>query len=89
MASSLTIHLEGDGVWPDLQDKRDKIIHIGNGGHMEVAGLRGGMTSGRPSVMFRIDLPDGRVVMAETTMRLFLMAARAFDIRYGAEAMQE
>ena len=48
-----------------------------------VAALDGGMTSGRPSVMLRFGLPDGRTVLAETSMRLFLTAARAFAARYG------
>lgn len=91
MGSSMVIKLEGDGAWPDLVEKMQagKVIHIGNGSHIEVAALSGGMTSGRPSVMFRIDLPDGRTVMAETSMRLFLTAARAFEARYGAEAWKE
>lgn len=89
MASSITIKLEGDNAWPDLRDQRERIIHIGNGSHIEVAALAGGTTSGRPSVMLRIDLPDGRVVLAETSMRNFLMAAQAFAARYGAETWRD
>lgn len=89
MASSMTIKLDGDNAWPDLFNQRQRLIHIGNGSHIEVAALAGGMTSGRPSVMFRIDLPDGRVVLAETSMRNFLMAARAFEARYGAETWRD
>jgi hypothetical protein len=37
-----------------------------------------GMTSGKDSVFVQVFLPDGRVVMAETSMELFLAAARAF-----------
>jgi hypothetical protein len=40
------------------------------------------MASGKPSVMLRIDLPDGRVVLAETSLRLFAAAAHAFASNY-------
>lgn len=82
--ASLQIHIEGDGCWKDLEAKRDQIIHVTDG--MEIAALSGGMESGRPSISLRIDLPDGRVVIAELSMRLFLTAARAFAARYGQEA---
>lgn len=79
--STLIIKLDGDEAWPDLQDK--EIIHLGNGAPpIQVAVLEGGMKSGRPSVAFRIDLPDGKVVIAETTARLFCAAARAIMAKY-------
>ena len=81
--AELHIHLVGDNCWPDLVEKRDKVIHITD--DMEIAALSGGMTSGRPSVALRINLPDGQVVVAELSMRLFLMAAHAFTARYGSE----
>jgi hypothetical protein len=84
--NGLNIYLEGDGAWPDLLDKKkEDIIHLGNGTSMSVAALSNGMVSGRPSIMLRLDLPDGKVVLAETTMRLFLSAADVFRTRYGAE----
>ena len=46
------------------------------------AALDGGMASGKPSVCFRIDLPDGRTVLAETSARLFVMAAAAIVGRW-------
>ncbi len=82
--SSLDIHIEGDGVWGDLLERnKEDIIHITE--HMAVAALSSGMTSGRPSVAIRFDLPDGKVVIAETSMRLFLGAADMFRARYGNE----
>lgn len=77
---SMQINLDGDGVWPDLHEKE-----VINTLVVAVAALGGGMTSGRPSVSFRIDLPDGRVVIAETSMRIFVNAANAFRIRYEKE----
>jgi hypothetical protein len=40
------------------------------------------MQSGKPSVCFRIDLPDGRVVLAETSALLFCRAAEAIVARF-------
>ena len=73
---TLIIKLEGDASWPDLADKPDdQIIDVHN---LEVALLPGGMESGRASVAIRIDLPDGRVVIAQTSQQLFDAAASAF-----------
>jgi hypothetical protein len=74
---------DGDNCWPDLKDKMDKVVHLANGAPpLQVALLNKGMASGRPSVMLRIDLPDGRVVLAETSLLLFATAARAFASNY-------
>lgn len=75
----LNIKLEGDHCWPDLAQKtEDQIIDTEN---LEVALLPGGMASGKASVAIRIDLPDGRVVIAQTSQELFDAAARAFRAR--------
>lgn len=55
-----------------------QLIHLTT--PIEVGGLPRGMTSGRASVSFCFTLPDGRVVLAETSMRLFKVAA---DALYG------
>lgn len=72
---SMDINLDGDNAWPDLRFKQDKIIHITDG--IKICALDGGMSSGKPSVCFRLDLPNGRIVLAETSARLFVMAAAA------------
>lgn len=78
---ALTISLEGDKSWPDLKDR--PFIHLAEGAPpIQVAVLDGGMTSGLPSVAIRLDLPDGRVVVAETSARLFVTAAREISARY-------
>ena len=82
---SLTMIMTGDNCWPDLQDKlgTDKLIHLGAGSPpIQVALLDAGMQSGRPSVSIRFDLPDGKTVVAETSLRLFAAAARAFAAKY-------
>ncbi len=81
--ASLTMIMDGDNCWPDLKDKMDKVIHLANDAPpLQIALLDKGMTSGRPSVTLRIDLPDGRVVLAETSLRLFASAGRAFASKY-------
>lgn len=77
----LVMNLQGDGCWPDLRDN-PKVVHVENGKPIQVAALPGGMVSGRPSVSIRIDLADGTIVVAETSARLFLFAARALKARY-------
>lgn len=78
---AMNINLDGDNAWPDIRDK--EIIHLANGSPpISVAVLNGGLASGRPSIAIRIDLPDGRTVVAETTARLFCGAARAIMAKY-------
>ena len=78
--ASLDLHIEGDNCWPDLKEKG----YIGTT-ITSIAGLPKGTVEGRPSVAIRVDLPDGRVVLAETTLRLFLRAAEALAARYGRQ----
>jgi hypothetical protein len=77
--NSISVILNGDGAWPDLADR--DVIHL-QGGKIDVAVLDGGLISGRPSVTIRIDLPDGKTVVAETTARLFVGAGRMIVARY-------
>lgn len=79
---SMTIKLPGsEPVWPELQPA--EIIHLANDAPaIQVAVLDGGMRSGLPSLALRLDLPDGKIVIAETSARLFCTAARAILARY-------
>jgi len=74
----LDLQLEGDNCWPELKEKG-----FIEGEVSGIAGLPHGTVEGRPSVTVRIELPDGQTVLAETTLRLFLAAARALLARYG------
>lgn len=76
----LHINLD-EPAWPELANMREKIISTTE--PIGVTGLHGGMESGLPSVALRIDLPDGRVVIAETSLALFLTAADALKARFG------
>jgi hypothetical protein len=82
---AVSIHLDGEGCWPDLGGKT---VHHNTSPAIEFAVLDGGMVSGKPSVSIRIDLNDQEVVLAETSLELFLGVARAFEARYPAPSAQ-
>jgi len=68
----LSIILDGQNAWPDLgEDTRAGAIAA-------AALLPNGTSGGRPSVGLRIQMDDGEVIIAQTTARLFCMAAKAF-----------
>lgn len=74
----------GDGCWPDLAEK------LANGRVIELMGkdappigmalLKHGMTSGRASVTIRIELPDGRSLLTETSLALLKQAVGIFTL---------
>ena len=76
---ALDVILDGDGCWPDVHTNPD--VQFNKHTAMAIARLRGGMASGKDSVAVRLDMADGRVVIAETSMALFLAAADAFRAR--------
>lgn len=79
----MNILLNGDAAWPDLKESKDAIILMGNEAPtIDVAVLNEGMRSGRPSVALRINLPDGRPVVVETSAVLFCSAAKAIMAKY-------
>lgn len=77
----MTINLQGDNCWPDLQDKG--FITADKNKPIQLATLPAGMVSGKPSVSIRMDLPDGTTVIGETSVALFQMAAAAMKGRFG------
>ena len=69
--------------WHDMLGEKDKIVVLEQPmPPMRVAVVERGMTSGRPSVMIRFDLPDGRYLVAETSARLFVQAAKMIHHKY-------
>jgi hypothetical protein len=62
---------------------KEKIIFLE--GPITIGALEGGMESGAPSVAFVFKLPDGRHVLAETSMLLFQSAAAAFRAKFNTE----
>ena len=78
------IILEGDGAFADLQGKEHLVIDLADK-PFTVAALDQGTTGGMPSVMIRLDLPDGRVVLQQTTARLWVTVARALRGKWPGE----
>lgn len=80
MTQIIHLRLEGDGAFSDLQDKLDQVVHLTE--PFTIAALEGGMISGRPSIAIRIDLPDGKVVIQETSILAFLAAADTIKAKF-------
>ena len=76
---TLSIILDGDGALRGVDP--EKLVHVTS--PMKITCLPGGMASGAPSVGLVLTLPDGRTVLAETSLALLLMAADAFKARHG------
>lgn len=81
----LTMNLD-DNPWEDLGALRDqgKLITAmgGKSGAIRVGALPVGMRSGKTAVEIAIPLPDGTVILTETSLALFLMAAKALEDAY-------
>jgi hypothetical protein len=80
----LDVEQNGFGAMRGLEGTDDpRLIHLGDDAHIEVGALEAGMASGAPSVAFCFELPNGQVVVAETSMKLLLAATDALKARYG------
>jgi hypothetical protein len=75
----LDLRIEGEGMLDDVP--LDQIINVED--TVRIGGLANGMSSGKPSVGIGAMLPDGRAVLIQTSLSLFLMAADALKARYG------
>lgn len=80
MATIIHLILNGDGAFSDLAGKEESVIHLT--GPFTIAALERGMTSGNPSLALRFDLPDGKVVIQETSVSAFLTAAAGIMGRF-------
>jgi hypothetical protein len=80
---ALSVNLEGDGALRGIR-------HIEEATAIEALVLDGGMSSGKPSVTLHITLPAGvgptakseRHIVAQTSARLFCIAAKMIEARY-------
>jgi hypothetical protein len=82
----ISVHLDGDKAWPDLAAKPSEILHLRDQ-RWSLAALKGGMSSGKPSLALRLDLPrhsaDGAtVIVAETSMAAWIAATVALRARF-------
>ena len=82
----LTLNLETH-PWTELLDlrKEGKVITAmgSDAGELWIGVLPAGMRSGEPSVAIGLTLPDGSVIVTETSMKLFLASADAMRTMYG------
>jgi len=78
---SLSLILDGtqEGSGPPFDPST--VLHVTSA--IKVIGMPNGTAAGKPTVMIRATLPDGHEVFIETTMALFVMAARGLLARYG------
>lgn len=70
-----------DERWSDLTDR-----HVVSGRLEAVGAIPNGMSSGKAAVALRVELADGTVVLAETSLALLTTATRALDARHGDHA---
>lgn len=72
----LDVKLDGDNCWPELQESGFVPAQI-----IGIARLPVATSGGRSAVVVRIQLEDGRTVLAQTTLRLMSTAMKAIEIR--------
>jgi hypothetical protein len=83
----LTVTVDIDSTpWEDLkalsaEGKLISAMHM-EAGTIRVGGLPRGMESGRTSVAIAVPLPDGTVLLTETSLALFLQAAKILEAKY-------
>jgi len=78
----INLKLNGERAFSDLQGKeKGDIIH--RKAAFTVASLAKGMKSGHPSLAIRIDLPEGKVLIQETSVAAWLAIAAALEMRFG------
>lgn len=70
----LSIITNGENCWPDL---RKGFIQ---GEFVAIARLPNGTMLGNPTVIVRIELPNGQTVLAQTTLYLLSNAIKAFEV---------
>lgn len=77
---ALNIVLDGTTTRSGQDFDPTTVLHVQS--TVQVIGMPNGTAEGRPTVLLRATLPDGREVFIETTLRLFVIAARALASRY-------
>jgi len=76
----IDLRLVGDEAFKDWSDKT--IYHLTS---FRMTGLREGTAQGNPTVMFGVEMPDGKVVVLETTLNLLESSIRALRARWEFE----
>jgi len=73
--------LNGESAFLDLQGRASDIIH--RKATFTVASLARVVKSGHPSLALRFDLPEGKVLIQETSVAAWLAVARALEVKFG------
>jgi hypothetical protein len=80
----IELQLDGRGCWPDLTELEEsgRLIDVMlSTSRLGLALVPGGMSSGAASVTIRVDLPDGRTVLTQTSLALLATSVRAMEAR--------
>jgi hypothetical protein len=78
---TIDLRLDKDGCWPDIGAKHQAGLLRTSEDPIGMALLSDGTELGRPSVSIRIDLPDGQLVMVQTSLKVLALAVRAMETR--------
>lgn len=86
----VNVILDGHGCWPDIAQLRQEhriteLFGEEDAPNITLAVLEGGMQSGKKSVSIRYDVPDGSVIVAETSLRLLMVAAHILGTAFPEE----
>lgn len=76
---NLSVHINGEGCWPDLAGNYEEAEMT------SIALLKVGTLSGKPSVTIRVEMEDGSIVLAQTTLALLATAVDGFRAAVGEE----
>lgn len=90
----IDVRLDGDGALSELvgADTAEEVtamreagtlIDLSPDGSIILAALEDGMVSGAPAIIMGFKLPDGKVVLAQTSWRLFASAFHALASKFG------
>lgn len=77
----IDLKIEGDNAWEDL--RQSGVVYCGT--RIGMAALEGGMRSGAPSIAIRLELPSGKVAVAESSLAALETTVRALVARYGSQ----
>jgi hypothetical protein len=78
--AAIRVHPNWVDCWPEIA-LRKKIDLLGSeAAPIQLALIPGGMSNGESSLVIRIDLPDGQVVLTQASLPSFLEAAKALEV---------
>ncbi len=75
----IILNLTPDGTGKDLADGKSDVIQINN---ITVTAVDRGMKSGKTCLMLRVDLPGGKVLISQNSLKLWNEVLAAINARY-------